>query len=139
MQVQPYLFFGGRCEEAIEFYRSAIGAEVTALMRFKEAPASEGNIPPNSGDKIMHANLQMGDTQVMMTDGECGDSANASPASFQGFSLTLSAMDVAEAQRLFAALSEGGTVTMPVAKTFWSEGFGMLVDRFGVPWMVLAP
>ena len=134
MQVQPYLFFDGRCEEAIEYYRRAVGAEVTMLMRFKESPEpqSPGAVPPGSENKIMHASLRIGDSTVMASDGRC----LGRPA-FQGFSLSLTASDDAEAERRFAALAEGGQVQMPLAKTFFSSRFGMVADRFGVSWMVV--
>jgi PhnB protein len=134
MQVQPYLFFDGRCEEAIEFYRKALGAEVTMLMRFKESPEppQPGMVPPGSENKIMHANLQIGETTVMASDGHC-----MGQAKFQGFSLSISAKDEAEADRLFAALADGGQVQMPLSKTFYSPRFGMVADRFGVSWMVI--
>jgi PhnB protein len=131
MQVQPYLFFDGRSEEAIEFYRSALGAEVTFLMRFKECP-EQSRIPPGAADKVMHASFRVGDTTVMASDGECQDKA-----SFQGFSLSLTASDEAEAERLFGALAEDGQVRLPLTKTFFSPRFGMVADRFGVPWMVV--
>jgi PhnB protein len=131
MQVQPYLFFDGRCEEAIEFYRRAVGAEVTMLMRFKDAP-EPGMSPPGSGDKVMHSSLRIGDATVLASDGRCGGKP-----SFQGFSLSLIAANDAEADRLFAALGDGGQVQMPMAKTFFSSRFGMVADRFGVGWMVL--
>jgi PhnB protein len=131
MLVQPYLFFDGRCEEAIEFYRKALGAEVTMLMRFKESP-DPGVCLPGSEDKVMHSNLRIGDTTVMASDGRC----HGKP-SFHGFSLSLSARDEAEADRLFAALSDGGQVQMPLAKTFFSPRFGMVADRFGVSWMII--
>jgi PhnB protein len=130
MQVQPYLFFDGRCEEAIEFYRRAIGAEVTMLMRFKDAP-EPGMSPPGGGDKVMHSSLRIGDTTVLASDGHCGGKP-----SFQGFSLSLTAADDAEADRLFGALGDGGQVQMPLGKTFFSSRFGMVADRFGVGWMV---
>jgi PhnB protein len=134
MQVQPYLFFNGRCEEAIEFYRKALGAEVGMLMRFKDSPEppQPGMVPPGSEDKIMHASFNIGDTTVMASDGHC----TGSP-SFQGFSLSISVPDEAKADRLFTALSEGGQVQMPLAKTFFSSRFGMVADRFGVGWMVI--
>jgi PhnB protein len=134
MQVQPYLFFDGRCEEAIEFYRRAVGAEVTMLMRFKESPEpqSPGAVPPGSENKIMHASFRIGDSTVMASDGRC----LGRPA-FQGFSLSLTVSDDAEAERRFAALAEGGQVQMPLAKTFFSSRFGMVADRFGVSWMVV--
>jgi PhnB protein len=131
MQVQPYLSFDGRCEEAIQFYQRALGAEVTTLIRFKDAP-DRGMIPTGSEDKVMHASLRIGDATVLASDGRC----RGKPA-FQGFSMSLAAADEAEAERLFAALAEGGQVTMPLAQTFFSPRFGMLADRFGVQWMVL--
>ena len=132
MQIQPYLFFDGRCEEAIDFYKRALGAEVTMLMRFKEMPdPPPGSIPPGAEDKVMHASLQIGDATVLVSDGQC-----QGQASFQGFALSLTAADDTEAKRLFAALSDGGQVQMPLGKTFFSSQFGMAADRFGVSWMV---
>jgi PhnB protein len=135
MQIQAYLFFDGRCDEAIAFYQKALGAQVKMLMRYNEAPESPppGSLPPGSENKVMHATLQIGETPVMMSDGHCGGAA-----AFEGFSLSAVAQDVAEADRLFAALGDGGTVTMPISKTFFSPRFGMLKDRFGVAWMVMA-
>ena len=134
MLVQPYLMFGGRCQEAVEFYRDALGAEVQMLMRFKDAPDKPppGMVPDNWGDKIMHVSLKIGDAVLMASDG-CA----SSDKSFQGFSLSLTAANEAEADRKFAALSKSGQVTMPLGKTFFSPRFGMLVDRFGVSWMVI--
>jgi len=134
MQVQSYLFFDGRCEEAIEFYRSKLGAKVEMLMRFKDSPepAPPGMVPPGAESKVMHACLRIGDTAVMASDGRC-----MGQPSFQGFSLSLTAPDPAEAERLFAALGDGGQVQMPLAKTFFSPRFGMVADRFGVSWMVI--
>ena len=129
--VQPYLFFGGRCEEAIEFYRKAIGADVQMMMRFKEAPEKQPGMPECFDDKIMHASFTVGDTMVMASDGRC-----EGPAAFEGFSLSITVADEAEAERVFKALSEDGIVTMPLEKTFWAPKFGMLQDRFGVGWMV---
>jgi PhnB protein len=130
MQIQPYLFFEGRCDEAIEFYRTALGAELKMLMRFKEAPepASHGN-----EDKVMHAELRIGDATVLVSDGRCAGQPN-----FQGFALCLTVSTGSEADRLFAALSEGGKVQMPPTKTFFSPRFGMLADRFGVSWIIYA-
>jgi PhnB protein len=135
MQVQPYLFFNGRCEEAVEFYRRALGAEVTTLMHWKEMPEprTPGTVPPGFEDKIMHMSLRIGDTTVMASDGRGPGQTN-----FQGFALTLSASSVAEAERLFAAVSDGGQVQMPLTKTFFSARFGMAADRFGVQWMIMA-
>jgi PhnB protein len=130
MHVEAYLFFEGRCEEAIAFYRRALGAEVTMLMRFKESP-DPGMCLPGAGEKVMHANLRIGETNVMVSDGRC-----EGPPAFQGFALSISLDDEAEAARLFAALSEGGKVLMPLTKTFWSPLFGMVADRFGVSWMI---
>jgi len=131
--IEPYLFFDGRCEEALEFYRKALGAEVEMLMRFKENPEPAMN-PPGSTEKIMHASFRIGKARVMASDGNC-----AGKASFQGFSLSLSVANAAEADRYFAALAEGGQVQMPLAKTFFSPRFGMVADRFGVSWMVIVP
>lgn len=133
MQVQPYLFFDGRCEEAIEFYRKTIGAEVAMLMRFKDSPEqSIGMMPPGAENKVMHASLRIGDSMVMASDGQCLGKPN-----FQGFSLSLEAPDDAAADRLFAALADGGQVQMPLAKTFFASRFGMVADRFGVSWMII--
>jgi PhnB protein len=134
MQVQPYLFFDGRCEEAIEFYRKALGAEVQMLMRFKDSPEPHqpGMCAPGSEDKVMHASLRIGDSTVMASDGQC-----MGKPSFQGFSLSINARDEAEAKRLFTALADGGQVQMPLTKTFFSPHFGMVADRFGVSWMVI--
>lgn len=132
MRVEPYLFFDGRCEEALVFYRSALGAEIIALMRYQESPDPQ-TIPPGSAEKVMHASLRIGDTQLMASDGMCG----GAPV-FNGFSLTLNAVDDAEAARLFGALADGGQVQMPLGKTFFASSFGMVADRYGVSWMVIA-
>jgi PhnB protein len=134
MQIQPYLFFDGRCEEAIEFYRQALGAEVTMLMRVKDSPEppQPGMMPPGSDEKVMHASLRIGDATVMASDGRCLGQPN-----FQGFALSITVPDDAQAERLFAALGEGGQVQMPMSKTFFSSRFGMVADRFGVGWMVI--
>jgi PhnB protein len=129
--VQPYLFFDGRCDEAIEFYRRALGAEVQMLMRFKEAP-DQSMITPGTAEKVMHARIRVGDAIVMLSDGRC-----QGKAAFQGFALSLTVSSEAEAERLFAVLSEGGQMQMPLAKTFFSPRFGMAPDRFGVSWMIL--
>jgi len=133
MQVQPYVFFDGRCEEAIELYRRSLGAEVSMLMRFKESPEPPrpGMAPPD-GNKVMHAQVKIGDTVVMMSDGEC----HGKPK-FDGFALAATVATEADADRVFAALSEGGQVQMPLTKTFFSPRFGMLKDRFGVSWMLM--
>ena len=136
LQVQPYLFFEGRCDEALEFYRRALGAEVTMLMRFKDAPPSPDSagcapMPPGSENKVMHASFRIGATELFASDG-CSEN----PANFHGISLSLTVPNEAEAERFFAALSDGGQVQMPLAKTFFSERFGMVADKFGVSWMV---
>lgn len=134
MQVQPYLIFGGRCEEAIEFYRGAVGAQVKALMRFKDAPEQPppGALPPGSENRVMHSELQIGSSVVMATDGGAEDAGGV----FKGFALALAPADEAEARKAFDALAAGGTVVMPLSRTFWSPCFGMLTDRFGVRWMI---
>jgi|SRR5919108_3949358 PhnB protein len=128
--VQPYLFFDGCCEEALEYYRKTLGAQVEALMRFKDSP-DPGMCAPGAGDKVMHASFRIGETTLMASDGQC-----KGRPSFDGFSLSLTVPDAAEAERLFAALADGGQVQMPLAKTFFSPRFGMLADRFGVSWMI---
>jgi len=134
MQIQPYLFFDGRCEEAIEFYRKALGAELQMLMRFKDSPEppSAGMQAPGSENKVMHATFRVGETTVMASDGR-----NTGHPTFQGFSLSLDALDAAEGERLFKALADGGQIQMPLTKTFFSPLFGMVADRFGVSWMII--
>ncbi len=142
MKTQPYLSFEGRCEEAIEFYRGALGAEVTSFMRFKEMPASEaaqespegcGSVLGENGDKVMHSSFRIGDTEILASDGMCSGQTG-----FQGISLALTVPDAGEAERLFNALEDGGQVQMPLTKTFFSPGFGIVADRFGVSWMLVA-
>lgn len=133
MQVQAYLSFEGRCEEAFEFYKGAVGAEVIALMRFKEVPES-GMAPPGCAEKIMHGCIRIGETSIMASDGRC-----AGQPDFQGISLAITVNDDAEAQRVFSALADGGQVQMPLDTTFFASQFGMVADRFGVTWMVLSP
>jgi PhnB protein len=135
MQLQPYLHFDGRCDEAIEFYRAALGAELTLRLSFRDSPVpmDPGVVPPGAEDKVMHAQMQIGDTVLMLSDGRCGGDAD-----FKGFSLALRLADEAAAQRVFAALAQGGDIRMPLGKTFFSPCFGMVADRFGVSWMVLA-
>jgi PhnB protein len=134
MLIEPYLFFEGRCDEAVEFYRQTLGAEVGALMRYKESPEPHqpGALPPGSENKVMHGILKIGDTTVMVSDGRC----SGKPV-FQGFGLTINAPDVAQADRMFAALADGGQVQMAQAKTFFAPRFGMVTDRFGVLWMII--
>jgi PhnB protein len=134
MQVQPYVFFEGRTEEAIEFYKNAIGAQVEMLMRYKDSPEppKEGCTPPNSADKVMHASFRVGETVVMASDGMCSGKPD-----FKGFALSLSPKTDAEAQKLFSGLSDGGQVMQPLVKTFFSSNFGMVADKFGVMWMVV--
>lgn len=131
MKVEPYLFFNGRCDEALAFYKKALGADIQMLMRFKESPDPAG-CPPGMGDKVMHASFKVGQTLIMASDGRC-----EGRTAFEGFSLAISTGGTEEAQRYFQALSEGGKVQMPLAKTFFSPAFGMVEDRFGVGWMVL--
>jgi PhnB protein len=132
MPIEPYLFFEGRCDEALAFYQRALGAKIEMLMRYRDNPEPAAN-PHGAADKVMHASFRVGDGVVMASDGNC-----AGKPSFQGFGLTLSAQDEPEARRLFAALAEGGQVQMPLGKTFFSPAFGMVNDRFGVLWMVIA-
>ena len=132
MKVQAYITFGGRCEEALEFYRKSIGAEVSGLMRWKECPDGDMKPPPGWEEKVMNAMFRVGDTDLMADDGM----VPATPE-FKGMTLALSAAVDADTQRLFDALADGGTVQMPLAKTFWASSFGMLQDKFGVPWMVM--
>jgi PhnB protein len=132
MQIQPYLFFEGRTEEALEFYRSKLGAQVEFMMRYKDNPDPKHN-PPNSGEKVMHSCFRVGDTQVMASDGNC-----SGKPSFQGFSLTFNAADETDAKRRFSALAEGGQVNLPLSETFFAKSFGMVADRFGLNWMVMA-
>ena len=137
MAIQPYLFFDGRCEEALEFYKKALGAEVTMMMRFGESPVPmpSDKVVPGQDKMIMHSNVQIGDTQIMASDGFC-----SGKPSFSGFALSILAKTEAEADKFFGALADGGSVQMPLAKTFWSQRFGMVTDRFGVMWMVsMAP
>ena len=141
MKVEPYLMFEGRCEEALDFYRRALGANVTMLMRYKDNPdpaagqgCTEGGGPGPTPEMVMHAAFTVGNTQLMASDG-----MGSGQPRFQGISLALSPADEAEAQRLFNALADGGQVQMPLAKTFFSQAFGMVADRFGVSWMVVAP
>ena len=131
MNVQSYITFGGRCEEALEFYKKSVGAEITSLMRWKESPDAAMKGPPGYEEKVMNAAFRIGDSHLMADDG-MGDKK----AEFKGMTLMIEVADDAEAKRVFMALGEGGNVTMPLAKTFWSSSFGMLTDKFGVPWMV---
>ena len=132
--VQPYLFFEGYCQEALEFYGRALGAEVLMLMRYKESPdpPPSGMVPAGWEDKVMHASFRIGETTVMASDGCSPDKLT-----FQGFSLAVTVATSAEADRIFAALAEGGQVRMALTKTFWSPRFGMVADRFGVGWMIM--
>ncbi|MGH7976958.1 MAG: VOC family protein [Limisphaerales bacterium] len=131
--IQPYLIFNGRCEEAVEFYRKALGAEIMMLVRFKDSP-DPGMVAPGAENKIMHTTLKIGGTIILASDGRC-----TGQMSFAGFSLSLAVKTTEDAGRFFAALSEGGQVQMPLAKTFFSPRFGMVTDRFGVSWMIVIP
>jgi PhnB protein len=131
MQVQSYLNFNGRCEEALDFYRRALDAKIEMLMRFKESPDSS-MVSPGSEEKVMHSSFRVGDATVNASDGQCQGHTN-----FQGISLALTVADAAEAEKRFGALAEGGQVQMPLTETFFSPRFGMVADRFGVSWMVL--
>ena len=132
MNVTPYLMFNGHCEEAINFYKAELGAEVLAMLRFKENPPPPDKVPPNWDNKIMHSCFKIGDTQIMATDGDSADKRG-----FNGVTLSIQVNSEAEADRAFNGLSKGGQVKMPLAKTFFSPRFGMVSDRFGVSWMVV--
>lgn len=135
MSIEAYLFYDGRCEEAFHFYQQALGAEVLMLMRMRDSPDPlPPDLPPGSEDKVMHASLRVGQATLMMSDG-----MSASGPAFKGFALSLTQPDAAAAQRAFAALADGGQVTMPLGATFWSPCFGMVKDRFGLEWMVTVP
>jgi PhnB protein len=136
MQITPYLNFDGRCEEALEFYRGALGAEVTTLMRYKDSPEScaSGMVPSGAENKVMHASFRIGETTVMASDCHA-----AGQPRFEGFSLSLTLPDGARAERAFAALADGGKVQMPLGKTFFASHFGVVADRFGVSWMIYVP
>ncbi len=133
MKIDPYLFFNGRCEEAIAFYQQALGADVVMKMHYRDSPEphAPGMLPPGSEDKVMHATLNVGGCTLMMSDGRCSGTTD-----FKGFSLSLDLPDQAAAERAFAALADGGQVQMPLGKTFWAPCFGMVADRFGLGWMV---
>jgi PhnB protein len=135
MKVQPYLFFNGKCEEAIEFYKNALGAKVLMMMRFKDNPDKPGpeKLSPALDDKVMHACIKIGEAEVMASDG-----MGTGNLEFKGITLSLSVASEAEADRLLNALANGGQVQMPIGKTFFSPRFGMVTDRFGVSWMVIA-
>jgi PhnB protein len=132
MHVQTYLWFDGRAQEGIDFYKKAVGAQVTAMMRYKEAP-DQSMISKGSEEKVMHGAIKIGDTEILISDGR-----NQGHPKFDGFALTIQANDVGEAEKYFKVLGEGGEVTMPLAKTFFAKSFGMLKDKFGVNWIVLA-
>jgi PhnB protein len=132
MVVQPYLFFDGKCEEALEFYKKAVGANVTALMRFKDSPSQEHN-PPGSAEKVMHCNFSIGNSQIMASDGDCKDQMKS-----DGFALSITADNTDQAEKMFNGLKDGGHVTLPLTQTFFAKRFGMLKDKFGVHWMIMA-
>jgi PhnB protein len=134
MRVEPYLFFNGRCEEALEFYKKAIGIETVRILRFKDCPepAQPGMVPPGSENKIMHCAFRIGESTILGSDGRCQGSQK-----YEGFALTIKVATEAEADRLFAGLSEGGQVQMPLTKTFFSPRFGMVADKFGMTWMII--
>lgn len=134
VQVQNYLFFDGRCDEAIEFYGKAVGAEVTMRLTFGQSPVpvDQGRMPEANANKVMHAQMRIGDTEVMCSDGHCTGNAK-----FEGFSLAITVDKEADADKYFNALTQGGKVLMPLDKTFFSPRYGMCTDKFGVMWMVM--
>jgi len=134
--IEPYLFFDGNCEEAVEFYCEKLGAKVEMMMRYSECP---DELPPEmSGEenavKIMHVSFTIGGNRIMASDGGCGP--DSGPPRFGGISLSIGLDDESEAKRLFDQLAEGGKVEMPLGKTFWSPCFGTLTDKFGLDWMI---
>lgn len=130
MRIEPYLFFEGRCEEALDFYHKALGAEVQELTHYEDSPAPTSPGHGRKG-KVMHASVRVGESTVFASDGRCtGQSV------FQGFALSLTIREELEAERLFAALADGGKIKVPLAKTFFSPRYGMVTDRFGVLWIV---
>jgi PhnB protein len=131
LNLNPYLFFNGNCEEALNFYQRVLGAQVDFLTKHAGSPA-EAHVPKEWGDKVLHARFTIGDTVLMASDAPPGRQADKP----QGFSVNINVPDVASGERIFRALADGGSVTMPFAKTFWADGYGMLTDRFGIPWMV---
>ena len=131
MKVQAYICFSGRCEEALAFYKKCLGAEITSLMRWKESPDAAMKAPPGYEEKIMNAVFRIGDSELMADDG-----MGEAKTEFKGMALAIEAADDAEAKQIFTALGEGGNVTMPLMKTFWTSSFGTLTDKFGLPWMV---
>jgi PhnB protein len=135
MATTPYLFFDGRAEEAIEFYKKSLGATVGMMMHFKDAPPSPGGQSPDPKtlDKVMHAAVNIAGTQVFISDGHCQGNTK-----FEGFSLALDAKDPADGERMFNALAQGGQVRQPLTETFFAKSFGMVADKFGVGWMIIA-
>jgi len=133
MPIQAYVNYNGRCDEAIAFYKQALGAEVEMVMRFRESPdpCPEGMLPADWNDKVMHSSMRIGDSVLMASDG-----MSSTPPKYDGITLSLQAKTTDEADRLFNALAQGGEVVMPIGPTFWSPKFGMVKDRFGVPWMI---
>lgn len=134
MHIQPYLFFNGRCEEALEFYRDVLGAQILMSMRYKDSPEpiDPARVPPGFESKVMHMSFRIGDSTLMASDGCAADAPR-----FNGFALTLTTANDAEAERVFKQLADGGQVQQPLIKTFFSSSFGMVADRFGISWMVL--
>jgi PhnB protein len=131
MQIQPYLCFYGRCEEALNFYQQALGAKILFMLRAKDAPGDYA-VKGENGERIMHATLLIGESTVMASDGNTAQEAKP----HSGFNVSISIRDVAEGKKIFDALSQGAQISFPWQKTFWTEGFGMLTDKFGIPWMV---
>lgn len=136
MAIEPYLFFNGRCEEALRFYEHAFEAKIETVARFRQSPAPppEELLPEGWLDKVMHASFLIGDARVMISDGNTDE-----PAQFRGFALNVNFASEDEARRAFERLSDGGRVDMPIGPTFYAACFGMVTDRFGVQWMVMAP
>jgi len=130
MQLNPYLLFNGNCAEAFKFYEETLGGKIESMFPYKGSPAAE-HAPPEFGDKIMHATISIGDEKLMGSDAPPGHYEQP-----KGISVSISLNDREKGERIFNALAQGGTTTMPFSKTFWADGFGMCTDRFGIPWMV---
>ncbi len=130
MRLNPYLNFDGKCAEAFAFYARCLGGQNLAIQTFRESPMAE-HVGPEDQDRVVHARMNVGDTVLMGSDSPSNRSSEA-----KGFAVSLSVDSAEEAERVFHALAEGGEIHMPIGETFWAVRFGMLLDQFGIPWMV---